>query len=53
MIRVLLVEDEELIREGLKVTTPWREWGMEVVGEAADGEDGARKILELRPDIVS
>lgn len=52
MIRVLLVEDEELIREGLKVTTPWQEWGMEVVGEAADGEDGARKILELRPDIV-
>lgn len=52
MIRVLLVEDEELIREGLKLTTPWKEWGMEVVGEAGDGEEGVQKILELKPDIV-
>lgn len=52
MIRVLLVEDEELIREGLKLTTPWEEWGMEVVGEAGDGEEGMEKILELKPDIV-
>lgn len=52
MIRVLLVEDEELIREGLKLTTPWKEWGMEVVGEAGDGEEGVEKILELKPDIV-
>ncbi len=52
MMRVLLVEDEELIREGLRLTTPWGEWGMEVVGEAGDGEEGAEKILKLRPDIV-
>ena len=52
MIRVLLVEDEELIREGLRLTTPWQEWGMEVVGEAADGEAGMKKILELKPDVV-
>lgn len=52
MIRVFLVEDEELIREGLRLTTPWKEWNMEVVGEAADGEDGVKKILELKPDIV-
>ena len=52
MIRVLLIEDEDLIREGLRLTTPWQEWGMEVVGEAADGENGMKKILELKPDIV-
>ena len=52
MIRVLLIEDEDLIREGLRLTTPWQEWGMEVVGEAVDGENGMKKILELKPDIV-
>lgn len=52
MITVFLVEDEELIREGLRLTTPWQEWGMKVIGEASDGESGIEKILELKPDIV-
>ena len=52
MMRVLLVEDEELIREGLRLTTPWEEMDMEVVGEAGDGEEGIEKILDLQPDIV-
>lgn len=51
-MRVFWVEDENLIREGLRLTTPWEKWGLEVVGEAVDGEEGMRKILELKPDIV-
>ena len=52
MIKVLLVEDEELIRQGLRYTTPWEQYGCEVIGEAKDGEEGIEKILELKPDIV-
>lgn len=52
MMKVLLVEDEAVIRQGLKMTTPWNEFDLEVVGEAVDGEDGEEKILRLKPDIV-
>lgn len=52
MIKVLLVEDEELIRRGLKETTPWENYGCQVIGEAKDGVEGIEKILELKPDIV-
>lgn len=51
-MKVLLVEDEEVIRQGLRLTTPWGDYGCEVIGEAVDGEDGRKKILELKPDIV-
>ena len=52
MYKVLLVEDEELIRQGLKLTTPWADYGCRVIGEASDGIDGAEKIRRLKPDIV-
>ena len=52
MINVLLVEDEELIRQGMRYTTPWEQYGCEVIGEAKDGVEGIEKILELKPDIV-
>jgi DNA-binding NarL/FixJ family response regulator len=50
-IRILLVEDQTLMRQGLK-TILNLEPGMEVVGEAADGEAGIRQALNLRPDVI-
>jgi two-component system response regulator YesN len=52
MYRVLLVEDEEIIRRGIRLSVPWEESGCCVVGEAGDGEEGRRMIEELKPDIV-
>lgn len=52
MYKVLIVEDEELIRKGLIFTTNWLALGCTVVGEAADGEEGLEKIVELTPDII-
>lgn len=52
MFKVLLVEDEEMIRKGLRFTFDWMGAGCVVVGEAENGEDGLRQIAELRPDIV-
>jgi NarL family two-component system response regulator LiaR len=51
MIRVLLVDDHRMVREGLKVYLALED-GIEVVGEASDGGEGARLAGELKPDVV-
>ncbi|WP_147355969.1 response regulator [Cohnella faecalis] len=38
MLKMIIVDDEPLIREGLK-SMPWERWGCMVAGEAEDGED--------------
>ncbi len=50
-IRIVLCEDQTLVRDGLR-TILGLQPGMAVVGEAADGEQAVRRTLELRPDIV-
>ena len=51
-LRVLLVDDEIIIREGFKRLFDWSAHGCEVVGEAADGMEALAQIDILRPDIV-
>ena len=51
MIRVLLVDDEELVRFGLR-TVLEASGDFEVVGEAANGLAGVHAVEELRPDVV-
>jgi DNA-binding NarL/FixJ family response regulator len=50
-IRILLVEDQTLMRQGLR-TILSLEPGLRVVGEATDGEAGIRQALDLRPDVI-
>ncbi len=50
-IRVLLVDDQELFREGVKVIVDAQD-GMEVVGSAGDGHEALRLADELEPDVV-
>lgn len=52
MIKVLLVEDEAIIRKALLYTIDWLSLGCTVVAEAATGEEGLKRIREHAPDIV-
>lgn len=52
MLKVLLADDEPNVRHGVKIMIPWKELGLEVIGEAEDGDEGLSKILSLKPDIV-
>ena len=51
VIRVLVVDDHAIVREGLRwlmATEP----GLELVGEAADGVEAVEKARDLRPDVI-
>jgi DNA-binding NarL/FixJ family response regulator len=50
MLRVLLADDEELVRFGLR--TVLEAGGLEVVGEAADGAEAVALAASTRPDVV-
>ncbi len=52
MIKVFLVEDETIIRQGIKNNIDWRSNGFELVGEAGDGEYAYPMILKSQPDIL-
>ena len=51
-LRVLLVDDEIMIREGFKRLFDWEAHDCQVVGEAADGMEALTRIDALDPDIV-
>jgi DNA-binding NarL/FixJ family response regulator len=51
MIRVLLVDDHQVVRRGLRTFLEIQD-DIEVVGEAADGAEGVARAEELKPDVV-
>ena len=50
-IRVLVVDDHAVVREGLRTFLQLQD-GIEVVGEAADGEQAVARATELEPDVI-
>lgn len=52
MYRVMLVDDEPIIVEGLSRSIEWGKWNCEVVATAYDGLEGKRLIEEKEPDII-
>ncbi|MEG2702588.1 MAG: response regulator, partial [Clostridia bacterium] len=52
MYRVVLVDDEHIILQGLQKVVPWAEYGCEVAGTAADGVTGMELIRKVHPQIL-
>ena len=50
--KVLIIDDEFIMRQGMKHMMNWEEEGFQVVGEATNGQEGLDLIEELEPDIV-
>lgn len=51
MIKVLLVDDHEMVRLGVSTYLSIQP-DIEVVGEASDGQEGVEKAISLRPDVI-
>lgn len=51
MIRVLLIEDHEIVRQGLNVLLA-KARGIEVIGEATTGQEGLKLLKDKRPNVV-
>ncbi|GKX32259.1 DNA-binding response regulator [Vallitalea longa] len=52
MIKMMIVDDEPLIRKGFTITIDWESYGIVIVGEAANGKEALVKIEKLEPDII-
>ncbi len=52
METVLIADDEENIREGIKLIIDWEELGFSVVGDASNGEEALSAITKLQPSLV-
>lgn len=52
LYRLLIIDDELILRNGLRYLCNWEEYGMTIVGEAANGKEALDMIEELEPHIV-
>lgn len=52
LIHVMIVEDEYLVRLGLRTVINWEQNGLKLVCDSANGDDGLAKFIKFRPSIV-
>lgn len=52
MYRILVVDDEAIIRQGIKCLCNYESLGFTICGEAATGEQAYSQIIQLQPDVV-
>jgi len=52
MYRVIIVDDEPIVRKGLRETIEWDSLGLEVAGEAANGVEALRLVRSIRPEVL-
>ncbi|TDO70038.1 response regulator receiver domain-containing protein [Halanaerobium saccharolyticum] len=52
MYKVLIVDDETLVRVGLKTTINWEELGFSIVADASDGEQAYQLYKKYKPEVI-
>lgn len=52
MYKLLIVDDKSLVIEGLKNLLDWKSYGIQIVGEADDGQKGIALAQNLKPNII-
>ncbi len=52
MYKVMIIDDEVLVRVGLKTTIDWEAIGFTIAAEAANGEQGYENYLKYKPDVI-
>ncbi len=52
MLKAMIIDDEDYIREGLKKIIDWNGYGFYICGEASNGFRGMTQVRELNPDLV-
>ena len=52
LINVIIVDDELVVRVGIRSMIDWHQYGFDIVGEASDGAEAFEMIKSLKPDIV-
>lgn len=52
MKKMLVIDDEYLVRLGIKETIDWSQYNIEIVGEATNGQKGFELAVKLQPDII-
>ena len=51
-IRVLIADDHTVVRKGLKALLSAKKYGVEVIGEASNGDEAVKLARELVPDVI-
>jgi two-component system response regulator YesN len=52
MWKVVIIDDDPNLLEGMRYAIPWKELNAEWAGEAIDGKEGMELILQAKPDII-
>ena len=52
LLKVLIVDDEPMIRHGIVQGVDWKAMGCTVVGEASNGKEGLERFSQYQPDII-
>lgn len=52
MYKVLLIDDEPIIRDGMKQIIEWEQYGFMICGDSGNGRDGLNLIRTLKPDLA-
>lgn len=52
MYKAIIVDDEAVVRRGLRNTIDWTEHGFELVGDYTNGREALEAVEELRPDLI-